>query len=381
MNRIFLAFTFLLTLVLTDRSLAMQKQANILILIHSDEGGTYEIAKEVAKGIENNGNTKAIIKRVKFIDNPKLNHIPVANVSELSSYDGIAFGSPVYFGNISTAMSEFFAQTTTLWSKHELEGMPAMVFMSAGSGAGRELAMQSFMNMLAVHGMVLVPNGIRGNEKLDKSIPQGNTVLGTTSLASLKNVARPSDGERLLASEQGKYFSKVALALKGTFGKKSVKTPEVATKDINQILKEKHITLPKVPAPAGNYLPYVRSGNLVFINQYALKDGKLINPGKIGVEVTEEQVKEATRITMLNIIAVLSDAVDGDLNKVKKCVQLVGIFNASEQFSDHAKLMNAASDLTVEIFGDQGKHARATLGASSIPGNSSVEIQAIFEIE
>ncbi|GAA0882790.1 hypothetical protein GCM10009120_13870 [Sphingobacterium siyangense subsp. cladoniae] len=264
MNRIFLAFTFLLTLVLTDRSLAMQKQANILILIHSDEGGTYEIAKEVAKGIENNGNTKAIIKRVKFIDNPKLNHIPVANVSELSSYDGIAFGSPVYFGNISTAMSEFFAQTTTLWSKHELEGMPAMVFMSAGSGAGRELAMQSFMNMLAVHGMVLVPNGIRGNEKLDKSIPQGNTVLGTTSLASLKNVARPSDG---------------------------------------------------------------------------------------------------------------------DLNKVKKCVQLVGIFNASEQFSDHAKLMNAASDLTVEIFGDQGKHARATLGASSIPGNSSVEIQAIFEIE
>jgi NAD(P)H dehydrogenase (quinone) len=359
----------------------MQKQANILILIHSDEGGTYEIAKEVAKGIENNGNTKAIIKRVKFIDNPKLNHIPVENVSELSSYDGIAFGSPVYFGNISTAMSEFFAQTTTLWSKHELEGMPAMVFMSAGSGAGRELAMQSFMNMLAVHGMVLVPNGIRGNEKLDKSIPQGNTVLGTTSLASLKNVARPSDGERLLASEQGKYFSKVALALKGTFGKKSVKTPEVATKDINQILKEKHITLPKVPAPAGNYLPYVRSGNLVFINQYALKDEKLINPGKIGVEVTEEQVKEATRITMLNIIAVLRDAVDGDLNKVKKCVQLVGIFNASEQFSDHAKLMNAASDLTVEIFGDQGKHARATLGASSIPGNSSVEIQAIFEIE
>jgi NAD(P)H dehydrogenase (quinone) len=59
----------------------------------------------------------------------------------------------------------------------------------------------------------------------------------------------------------------------------------------------------------------------------------------------------------------------------------VGIFNASEQFSDHAKFMNAASDLTVEIFGDQGKHARATLGASSIPGNSSVEIQAIFEIE
>jgi len=84
---------------------------------------------------------------------------------------------------------------------------------------------------------------------------------------------------------------------------------------------------------------------------------------------------------MLNILAVLKEAVDGDLNKVKKCVQLNGIFNAPAQYTDHAKLMNSASDLTVEIFGEQGKHTRSTLGAASVPGNSAVEIQAIFEVE
>jgi NAD(P)H dehydrogenase (quinone) len=381
MKKILLAITFFLTLFLTDKLMAQEKRAKILILIHSDEGGTYEMAKEVAKGIETDGSATAIIKKVRLTDNPNLKDIPVVNISELPSYDGIAFGSPVYFGNISTAMSDFFAQTTNLWLHHALEGMPAMVFMSSGSGAGRELAMQSFFNTLAVHGMVLVTNGIRGNEHIDKSIPQGNTVLGTTSLASLKNVSRPSEGERFLAGEQAKHFSKVALALKGTFTKKSEKLSIVETKDVNLVLKEKHITLPKVPAPAGNYQPFVRSGNLVFINQYALKDGKLINPGIVGVDLTEEQVKEATKVTMLNIIAVLSDAVGGDLNKVKKCVQLTGIFNAPSPYTDHAKLMNAASDLTVEIFGDKGKHARSTFGASSVPGNSSVEIQAIFEVE
>ncbi|WP_333624212.1 Atu1372/SO_1960 family protein [Sphingobacterium siyangense] len=381
MKKILLTFTFFITIILTGKTMAQQKQATVLVLIHSDKGGTYEMAKEVAKGVESEGYAIATIKRVKSTDNDRLKDIPIANVAELPSYDGIAFGSPVYFGNISTAMSEFFAQTTTLWSAHALEGMPAMVFMSSGSGAGKELAMQSFMNTLAVHGMVLVTNGIRGIEHLDQRIPQGNTVLGTSSLASLKNVSRPSVGERFLLNEQGKYFGKVTMALRGPFRTRAIKGPGVETKDIAQLLKEKQISLPEVPAPAGNYQPFVRSGNLVFINQYALKEGKLINPGKIGVDVTEEQVKEATRITMLNIVAVLNEAVGGDLNKVKKCVQLVGIFNAPEQFKDHAKLMNVASDLTVEIFGDKGKHARSTLGASSIPGNSSVEIQAIFEVE
>ncbi|PIF45823.1 NAD(P)H dehydrogenase (quinone) [Chryseobacterium sp. 52] len=364
--------------------MAQENKAKILVLIHSDNGGTYELAKEIASGIESGKNATAVIKQVKESQNPKLKNIPVASVDELPSYDGIAFGSPVYFGNISTGMSEFLSKTVNLWTNHALEGMPATVFMSAGSGAGKELALQAFWNSLAVHGMVLVSNGIRGTENINKAIPQGNTVLGVTSMASLKDVERPTKDERALAELQGKNFAKTALALKGTFTRKmaaAVTTTAEKSGDINALLKQKKISLPQVPQPAGNYKPYVRSGNLVFINQVALKDGKILNPGKLGVDVNEQQVKEATEATMLNVIAVLKDAVGGDLNRVKQCVQLTGIFNTKDDYTKHAELMNTASNLTVEVFGEKGKHARATLGAASIPVNSSVEIQAIFEIE
>lgn len=360
--------------------MAQEQKARILVLIHSDNGGTYELAKEIASGIENSGSASVVIKQVKVSPNAKLKNIPVAAVDELPSYDGIVFGSPVYFGNISTGMSEFLSKTVNLWTHHALEGMPAAVFMSAGSGAGKELALQAFWNSLAVHGMVLVSNGIRGYENMNKTIPQGNTVLGISSMASLKDVERPTKDERILAELQGRNFAKTALALKGTFTKKATAAIPVSD-DINSILKQKNITLPQVPKPAGNYKPFVRSGNLVFINQVALKDGKILYPGKLGVEVNEQQVKEAAKTTMLNVIAVLKEAVGGDLNKVKQCVQLTGIFNTKDDYTKHADLMNAASDLTVEVFGEKGKHARATLGASSIPVKSSVEIQAIFEVE
>lgn len=379
MKKLHLFLIGIFTAFAINTTTAQNKKANILILIHSDNGGTYELAKEVGKGIESDGNAKAFIKQVKASENSKLRNIPVARVEELNSYDGIAFGSPVYFGNISTAMSEFLSKTINLWTNHGLEGMPATVFMSAGSGAGKELALQSFWNSLAVHGMVLVSNGIRGNENIDKKIPQGNSVLGTTSLASLKDVPRPTKDERYLAELQGKNFAKVALALKGTFLKKEIILKEESS--INAILKSKNIVLPQVPKPAGNYQPYVRTGNLIFINQVALKDGKIQNPGKLGIDLDEQQVKEATQATMLNVISVLNEAVDGDLNRVKRCVQLTGIFNTKDDYTKHADLMNVASNLTVEIFGEKGKHARATFGASSIPVNSSVEIQAIFEVE
>lgn len=374
---------FLAVLILTIISntiMAQNNKAKVLVLIHSDNGGTYELAKQISKGIESNVNVQTIIKQVKSSENPKLKDIPVAYVDELSSYDGIAFGSPVYFGNISTGMSEFLSKTVNLWTTHALEGMPATVFMSAGSGAGNELAVQAFWNSLSVHGMVLVSNGIRGVEKIDKNIPQGNTVLGATSLASVKNVDRPSAGEKEIAFEQGRNFAKIVFALRGTFNKNS-EIKILPNKSIEKVLAEKNIVLPNAPKPVGNYSPFVRSGNLVFINQVALKDGRILNPGKLGISVDENQVKEATRQTMLNVIAVLKDAVDGDLDKVKKVVQLTGIFNTKDDYTKHADLMNAASDLAVEVFGEKGKHARATLGASSIPVNSSVEIQAIFEVE
>lgn len=370
---------FILTII-SNAMMAQNNKAKVLVLIHSDNGGTYELAKQISKGIEANGNVQSIIKQVKSSNHTSLKDIPVASVEELSSYDGIAFGSPVYFGNISTGMSEFLSKTVNLWTNHALEGMPATVFMSAGSGAGNELAVQSFWNSLSVHGMVLVSNGIRGVEKIDKNIPQGNTVLGATSLASVKNVQRPSAGEKEIAFEQGKNFAKVVFALKGTFNKNSeIKISQ--NKSIEKVLAEKNIVLPNVPKPAGNYQPFVRSGNLVFINQVALKDGKILYPGKLGVSVDENQVKEATKQTMLNVLAVLKDAVNGDLDKVKKVVQLTGIFNTKDDYTKHADLMNVASDLAVDVFGEKGKHARATFGASSVPVNSSVEIQAIFEVD
>lgn len=377
LNR-FLA-VFILTII-SNAMMAQNNKAKVLVLIHSDNGGTYELSKQISKGIEANGNVQSIIKQVKSSNHTSLKDIPVASVEELSSYDGIAFGSPVYFGNISTGMSEFLSKTVNLWTNHALEGMPATVFMSAGSGAGNELAVQSFWNSLSVHGMVLVSNGIRGVEKIDKNIPQGNTVLGVTSLASVKNVDRPSSDEKQIAFEQGKNFAKIVFALKGTFNKNSeIKISQ--NKSIEKVLAEKNIVLPNVPKPAGNYQPFVRSGNLVFINQVALKDGKILHPGKLGVSVDENQVKEATKQTMLNVLAVLKDAVNGDLDKVKKVVQLTGIFNTKDDYTKHADLMNLASDLAVDVFGDKGKHARATFGASSVPVNSSVEIQAIFEVE
>ncbi|WP_312992064.1 Atu1372/SO_1960 family protein [Chryseobacterium flavum] len=371
---------FILILLFNTTQIMAQDKANILVLIHSDNGGTYKLAKEIAKGIESENKAISYIKLVKPSSNPELKGLPVATVEELGTYDGIAFGSPVYFGNISTGMSEFLSKTVALWTNHALEGIPATVFMSAGSGAGKELALQAFWNSLSVHGMVLVSNGIRGTEELNKAIPQGNSVLGITSMASLKNVERPSKGERYLAELQGRNFAKVALALRAIQPEKNIPVME-NPENFNEILKRKNIILPQVPKPAGNYQPFVRSGNLVFINQVALKDGKIFYPGKLGIEVNEQQVKEATKVTMLNVISVLNEAVGGDLSRVKRCVQLTGIFNTKDDYTKHADLMNTASDLTVEIFGDKGKHARATLGASSIPVGSSVEIQAIFEVE
>jgi len=380
MKKLYLFLPAILLTFTLNTTMAQEKITKILVLIYSDNGGTYELAKEVAKGIESDQNVRAVIKQTKVSVNPKLKDIPVATVEELPTYDGIAFGSPVYFGNISTGMSEFLSKTTDLWTNHALEGMPATVFMSAGSGAGNELALQSFWNSLAVHGMVLVSNGIRGYENIDKTIPQGNSVLGTTSLVSLKNIARPSESERYLAELQGKNFAKVALALKGTFSK-AVTAKETKQLSINNVLKEKNIVLPTLPKSVGNYELFSRSGNLVFINQVSLKDGTILNPGKLGIDVNEAQVQEATKQTMLNIIAILKEAVGGDLDKVKKCVQLVGMFNTTADYTKHADLMNIASNLTVEIFGEKGKHARNTGGAYSLPVGSSVSISAIFEVE
>ncbi|MEG1237286.1 MAG: NAD(P)H:quinone oxidoreductase [Flavobacterium sp.] len=361
-------------------------ETNILVLIYSQNGGTYKMAKAIAEGIQEYPNTKAIIKRVPSINskeklNADVEKLPVAVIDELTNYDGIAFGSPVHFANISADMNYFFSQSIPLWTSRALEGKPATVFMSAGSGAGKEAAILSFWNILASHGMLIVPTGIMGTAGLDKSIPQGNTPFGATALTGSTGT-RPSSSELNLAKEQGKALARAASGLKNTENIKTVKTTSAETKtDINKTLKDNNIVLPEAPKPVGNYVPYTISNHKVYINQVALKEGKILNPGKVGAGVTDEQAKEATYQTMLNVIAVLKEACGGDLNKVKQCVQLTGFFNTTPEYTQHAGIMNSASNLTALVFGEKGKHARATIGAVSLPINSAVEIQAIFEIE
>lgn len=146
-------------------------------------------------------------------------------------------------------------------------------------------------------------------------------------------------------------------------------------------MHQQNITLPQAPAPVGSYVPYKRVGNLIFINQVSLVDGKILTPGVIGEKVTEDQAKQATRQAMLNVVSVLNQALDGDLDRVKQAVQMTGIFNTEKGYTQHAILMNEGSSLLIDIFGDRGVHTRATLGASSLPIDSPVEIQAIFEVE
>lgn len=151
---------------------------------------------------------------------------------------------------------------------------------------------------------------------------------------------------------------------------------------INKKLSEMGIELPKPAAPVANYVGFVRSGNLVFISgQLPLEAGKLQFVGKVGSEISAEEAKKAARLCAINVIAQLSNACNGDLDRVIKCIKL-GIFvNGDASFSDHSMVANGASDLMVEIFGEAGKHGRAATGAGSLPFGVSVEIDAIFEIK
>lgn len=363
----------------------------VLVLFNTVNGGTYKMAQEIAAGIEDFPGAKAVLKqvpRIKPLDNEAKQPfvaIPYATINELPEYDGIAFGSAVHFGNMSADMRYFLDQSVSIWISRKLEGKPSTVFMSAGSGAGKEAAILSFWNTLAIHGMIIVPAGIMGTAEIDKTIPQGNTAFGASSLAGIPGSVRPSKGELRIARLQGYALAKAAKGYQltgGNSGQAAIVSKDVEkTSVIEAKLKALNIVLPKAPAPVGNYKPYRISGKQVFINQIALNNGKVDHPGLIEKEVTEEQAKSATRQTLLNVLAVLKEATGGDLDQVKQAIQLTGYFYTSAGYTKHAVLMNEASNLLVQIFGEKGMHTRATVGASSLPMNSAVEIQAVFELE
>ncbi|MEN6544323.1 RidA family protein [Parvibaculum sp.] len=151
---------------------------------------------------------------------------------------------------------------------------------------------------------------------------------------------------------------------------------------IDARLSELGIALPKAAAPMANYVPWVVTGNLVFISgQGPVGPTGVEYTGKLGRDLDAEQGKKAARLVALNIVAQLREAVGGDLDRVKRCVKLVGFVNSTPEFNQQPAVINGASDLMVEIFGDAGRHARSAVSAPSLPVDISVEVEAIFEIE
>jgi len=146
-------------------------------------------------------------------------------------------------------------------------------------------------------------------------------------------------------------------------------------------LNELGLSLPNPPAPAGSYVPWRRSGNLVFIaGSICLKDGSMVFTGKVGAERSEEEGYAAARVCILNSLAILKDAI-GDLDKVVQVVMLNGFVNAVESYPDSPRVINGASDLLVEILGDKGRHARTAVSVYGLPLDSTVEVQLTVEVE
>tara|TARA_B100000700_G_scaffold25645_1_gene24745 strand:- start:2063 stop:2521 length:459 start_codon:yes stop_codon:yes gene_type:complete len=150
---------------------------------------------------------------------------------------------------------------------------------------------------------------------------------------------------------------------------------------IENNLKKLNIELPKAPDPVGSYVAVAVAGDLIFISGQVSfnKDGKLIK-GKIGKELNTEQGQEAAKYCALNLLAQLKKACNGNLDKVKKCIKITGYVNSIDTFIDQPKVINGASDLISNVFGEKGKHARAAVSASSLPLGAAVEIEGIFQI-
>lgn len=150
--------------------------------------------------------------------------------------------------------------------------------------------------------------------------------------------------------------------------------------DIANRLKELNITLPESAPPLFNYVPFVVTGNLVFVaGQISSSGGKVIK-GRVGDTLSMEEALEAAKLCAINILTQIRDAVGGDWARVKRCVKLGGFVNCGPDFTDQSVVINAASDLIVAVMGEAGKHARFAVGASSLPAGFAVEIDAVFEI-
>jgi enamine deaminase RidA (YjgF/YER057c/UK114 family) len=152
---------------------------------------------------------------------------------------------------------------------------------------------------------------------------------------------------------------------------------------VDKKLQELGISLPTPAAPVANYVPFVRTGNLIIISgQLCLGlDGKLgdAHKGKLGAEISPETGQQAARLCAINLLAQLKAAV-GDLDHVVRCVRLGGFINSTDEFTAQPEVMNGASDLIVAVFGERGRHARTAVSVNALPRGVAVEVDAVFEI-
>jgi len=145
-------------------------------------------------------------------------------------------------------------------------------------------------------------------------------------------------------------------------------------------LAELGITLPDAAAPAANYVPFVQVGDLVFVSGQISMDSDGMIKGKLGGDMDAKAGYAAARRCGINLIAQIKAACGGDLDRLVQVVKLNGFVNATQDFGSHPAVVNGASDLMVEVFGDQGRHARAAVGSSSLPFGVAVEVEGVFRI-
>lgn len=146
-------------------------------------------------------------------------------------------------------------------------------------------------------------------------------------------------------------------------------------------IKDLDLKIPNIAIPLANYVPYKLINNNLYISgQAPTIDGNVIYIGKVGVDISEEEGIKAAELCCINIIASLQNAIKGDWERIENFVKLGGFVNCKEDFTNHPKIINGASDLLVKIFGERGKHTRFAVGSNSLPLNISVEIDALVNL-
>lgn len=151
--------------------------------------------------------------------------------------------------------------------------------------------------------------------------------------------------------------------------------------NIAATLERLNLTLPPAPKPVASYVPFVRTGNLVFISgQLPSREGKVVCTGKVPTAVSPDEARAGARLATLNALAVLRDACGGDLDRVVRIVRIGVFVQSAEDFTQQPAVANGASDLLVQIFGEPGRHARAAVGTNTLPLNAAVEVEVLAEV-